>query len=234
MKIKSLFTNLSLLLLLAGNAAAQEADNAGSEEKRKLFEHQIGLDATLFIQNFTFNGGSFLGSPYTLNYKFLYNFKKGFIQNAGLRAGFGYNRTEASTENIIQGNSSQNRQISWDYRLGLETQKAIGKRWVAYLGFDYVIEEQDNSFKNSFKSGNTLFTTESSSKLEASGFGPVVGMQFNFSKHVALGTEMSFYSMEGKTETISQSGSSIPQVSVGKTKNIRLITPAFVNFIVRF
>lgn len=234
MKIKSLLVSLSLILFTATSVVAQEADSAKTENKRKLFEHQIGIDATLFIQNFTFNGGSFIGSPYTLNYKLLFNLNDFYLNNVGLRAGFGYNRVHASNENIIQGTSNSSREIRWDYRLGIETQKQVGKHWMVYLGLDYVLQEQDNSFKNSFKSGNSIFTTESSTKLKSTGVGPVVGMQFNFSKHIAIGTELSFYSMTGTSESITQSGSSIPQVNKGTIKQARMIPPAFVNFIVRF
>lgn len=232
MKLKCLLTYCILALFFSNIANGEELDS--TQSKKKLFEHQIGIDATIFIQNFTFNGGGFIGSPYTLNYKLLYNFKKGFIQSAGLRAGFGYFRQESSSENIIQGNSSSNKNIRWDYRFGLEAQKRISKHWVVYLGFDYVIEEEDNGFRNTFKSGNNFFTTESNTKIKSEGFGPVVGMQFNFNKYISLGTEMSMYGMKGNTESITQSGTNIPQITKGSFNTTQLIPPAFINFIVRF
>ncbi|TNE80474.1 MAG: hypothetical protein EP332_07615 [Bacteroidetes bacterium] len=234
MKLKGLVFSCIILLSAVSTAFSQGSDSSQTSSKRKFLEHQIGLDATIFIQNFTFNGGGFVGSPYALNYKLLYQFKKGFIQSAGLRTGLGYTRMESSSENIIQKTSNENKSLSYRFRVGIEAQKRINKHWVVYLGYDYVVNESNDLFKNSFKSGNNTITTESNTKMKSEGSGLALGVQFNFNKHISLGTELSVYDLKGTSETISQSGNNIPQVNKTTLNSTQIITPAFVNFIVRF
>lgn len=237
---KSLTKTITMLftgILISSSSFGQEADSEKKND-RKLFEHQIGINATFFIQNFvSLNGGFLVGTPYDINYKFLYLLPEGnFISSVGLRTGFGYMATEGSSKNVINNSGNENRNVNYDYRFGVEAQKPIGKHWKCYLGLDYIAGSDDLKTKNSFVSGGQVVTSEVNDKTETTGYGPVIGMQFDFNKHISLGTELTFYATKSTNDRVSTSGfpNTLPQVTNGSSRSMNIITPTFINFIVRF
>lgn len=212
---------------------------SASSQERKRFEHQAGLNATNFIQTLiNINGVSFPGTPYTVQYKFLYNLNTegAFLQSVGARAGIGYFKSSAKNSRPINNTVTDFSFQETDMRFGLEAQKSLSPRWTMFFGFDYVMRNFKNRSYNSFSNGGMIFISETKEDGSESGFGPVLGFQFNLNKHLALGTELSVYSKKGKSNTITTSNSpgSLPQIENAEFGNSQFTLPSFIYFNVRF
>ncbi len=123
-----------------------------------------------------------------------------------------------------------------DTRVGVEFQYILTKRWNLYAGLDYIYGKTVVNSSSTFTNfNNQVFFSETKDYRERTGFGPVVGIQFNISERLALGTELSMYTIT-ETMTRRSTNSSSPnsdQVMYSSSKNTLVQVPSFIYFIVR-
>lgn len=209
-----------------------------SSGRTRRFEHQLGLNATNFIQTLaSLSGNTFASSPYSVNYKMLMKTPEGsFLNAAGLRVGYGRRRTRNETQATSSSTkfSTDTREIF--YRLGGEIQKQLSKYWTVYVGIDYTFQDLFDETKTTFNFGFGETTTTTTEKGRNEGWGPVFGVQFNISKHLCLATELTFYQVTGSTttSTTSTDPNSFSQYNIQKRKTGTMILPSFINFNFRF
>lgn len=209
---------------------------AQEDEEPALHEHQIAINATNFIQTLvSFNGSTFNNTPYDFQYKYLY-WRGEDKYSIGLRSGFGYRKTDTKSDQPNSNSKSSSGITVLNTRIGLEFQRVLNKRWTFFTGIDYLYGNtllQSSTTSVSFN-GNIFYTT-TRDYGERLGFGPVVGIQFNMSDRLALGTELSMYTLTA-TSTRRTSSSNSPnsdQVLYTSTKSTLVQVPSFIYFIVR-
>ncbi|MHB1278074.1 MAG: hypothetical protein ACYC1Q_06715 [Bacteroidia bacterium] len=218
------------IFALAMGVSAQEA------EVPKKNEHQIAINATNFIQTLvSFNGSTFNNTPYDFQYKYLY--WRGEDKYAiGVRTGFGYRKFAFNSDQPNSNSRSSSASTFLDTRFGLEFQYVLSKHWNFFAGMDYIYGKTImNSSSTFINFNNQEFTTTTKDYRERTGFGPVVGVQFNINKRLALGTELSMYTIT-ETMTRRSSTSNSPnsdQVLYTSAKNTLVQVPSFIYFIVR-
>lgn len=175
---------LFVSLFFAGQILAQEEDS-GSERQ---LNHEIGVNATRLIQQIlSFGDTTIASSPYLITYKLMTKHSIGF------RAGFGgnYNRKKEKVENFEDSATRTNSDFDW--RVGLEWQGAIGKRWKASVGLDFI--SNSSLSKTVIDTGFDVVTFED--KSFAIGGGPVLGLYFNINDKISLYTETAAYFTNG-------------------------------------
>lgn len=176
-------------LLLSQAAFAQTDDDLKPE-------HQIGVNATLFIKQFlSFNDNVFNSSPYSLTYKYI-------DQNEGWRIGLGGSNTSSKSNPNNGTNITTNNGLNINVRLGYEWQKKLDKRWLMYYGLDGIYSYSKFRSTSSIQSGGFPPKTEEViSSTEGFGFGggPVLGMEFKISKRISLNAETAAYFNYGET-----------------------------------
>ncbi|MGV3598336.1 MAG: outer membrane beta-barrel protein [Bacteroidota bacterium] len=170
-------------LLLSQAAFAQTDDDLKPE-------HQIGVNATLFIKQFlSFNDNVFNSSPYSLTYKYI-------DQNEGWRIGLGGSNTSSKSNPNNGTNITSNTNINIDARLGYEWQKKLDKRWLMYYGLDGIYSYSKFRSTSSIQSGGFPPKTEeviSSTEDFGFGGGPILGMEFKINKRISLNAETAAY-----------------------------------------
>ncbi len=229
--IFSSFTLLSSCLLFAQTAEPLEISD-------KPYQIQAGINVVTFVRqfvNFSGNTNNLPPNPYALNikvFKQLAN-KSSLI---GLRFGSGY--VNANSESATVSNSSSNIIETLDLRVGIEYQSMITKKWVAYVGFDYISQKGINNSLSKFtnQGSPTEIVTSNDRTTVMDGAGFVFGMQFNINKRIALSTEATYYYSDSwsKTTTFSSNNQNNQPPFIGKNKSTNLILPNLLNFIVVF
>ncbi|MBI1222534.1 MAG: hypothetical protein GC180_08020 [Bacteroidetes bacterium] len=219
---------LVFLFLLFGQTYAQD-----DTTKHKKLEHQLAINATNFIQTLiSFNGSVFNNTPYNFQYKFLeWNSMNKYA--FGLRTGFGYLVNNSKLEQ--PNNVTETRSTSYNYRIGFEYQYKLKTRWTLYTGLDFVYGKNDIISSSASFFNNQTNKSEVKNFSKSAGIGPVLGIQFNISKRLALGTELTVYSISTKQDRkiyrngIENTGSSFKQSQV----NSSISVPSFIYFIIR-
>ncbi|MDL5049007.1 hypothetical protein QQ054_23625 [Oscillatoria amoena NRMC-F 0135] len=176
-------------LLLSQAAFAQTDDELKPE-------HQIGVNATLFIKQFlSFNNTIAGSSPFLVTYKYIES-------NQGWRIGVGgSNATTKNNSNTIFGASS-NSSLLIDTRLGYEWQKGLDKRWLLYYGVDAVYSYSKFRFTTNALGGGFPQKIEeviSSNEGFSAGGGPILGVEFKISKRIRLNAETTAYATYSET-----------------------------------
>lgn len=226
--------NLSLLFILVFSigipAFAQE------EEVPKLHEHQVAINATNFIQTLvSFNGSTFNNTPYDFQYKYLY-WPVGRKYGFGMRSGFGYQKSSFNQDQPNSNSTTKSEVTFLDTRIGAEFQYVLNKRWNFFAGWDLVYGKTImNSSSTFIDFNNQISLSETRDARERSGYGPMVGIQFNINKRLALGTELSMYTVT-EAGTRRSTNSSFPgsdQVMYTRFKTTVVQVPSFIYFIVR-
>ena len=221
---------LSLLvtfIVFSFGAIAQSVDTAGAAHKKHKMEHDVYINTTFFIkQVLNFSSTSLAISPYIIGYKFFP------VKNHGIRLAVGGNynsHTQNPDSTFVQVNKS----YEFDYRLGYEYRRSLGKSWVFFTGVDLVGAISGSSSKvNSF----TDIVTTSNGTWSLGG-GPVVGIQLNISKRVALFTETAFYYTYSSTKSKTNS-LNFPDLNSDKVTDVtqsgQFLLPTSLYFLFRF
>ena len=209
-----------------------------AQDSEKRLEHQIGLNATNFIQSlFSFNGTTLSNTPYDVQYKGFYRFnQEGEVKHlVGIRAGYGMTKSGNTLERPLSNFYSEQNSSSMDIRFGLEYQFRINERWTAFGGLDYTYHKSGFQIKSTTMSGNQIISTETKEDREGSGFGPVIGFQFNINRYLSLGTELSLYGRTIRSYRTSTSSNNFqpPQWENGSQKSTLILPPNFIYFILR-
>ena len=228
---------IAIILLFSSSVFAQS--NEPLTISKKPYQIQAGINVIAFVRQFVnFSGANnnLATSPYSINVK---AFKQLAQKDAliGIRLGSGYVNTNSSTENPT--NSNSNFIETLDLRVGIEYQKMITKKWIGYVGFDYISQKGTNNSVSRFinTGGNPTENVTSNNRttlMDGAGF--VFGMQFNFSKRIALATEATYYYSDNwsKTTNFSTNGNNNQPPSITKLTNTSLILPNLLNFTVLF
>lgn len=231
---KSFFT--SIILLFSSPLLAQSGDSIDNFNKN--YQIQAGINVVGFVRqfvNFSGNNNNITSSPYSINLK---AFKKLTKQDAliGIRLGSGYVNITSSNEEATSSNSNFIETL--DFRVGMEFQKSITKKWIGYVGFDYITQKgTNNSVSRFINSGNPIENVTSNNRTtNMDGAGFVFGMQFNFNKRIALATEATYYysDTKSKTSNFSTNNNNNQPPSTNKNTTTNLILPNLLNFTVLF
>jgi hypothetical protein len=185
--------------------------------------------------NFSGNNSNGSTSPYSINVK---AFKKLAKQVAlvGIRLGSGYVNSNNVSESTITTTSTLNETL--DFRVGIEYQKTISKKWIGYVGIDYITQKMSNNFTTRYlDAGNptdNISYNKRTTIMDGAGF--VLGMQFYITKRIALATEATYYYTDSwsKNNVFSTTSTNNQPPTVTKTKNTALILPNVINFTVLF
>lgn len=131
----------------------------------------------------------------------------------GLRLGFGRDHISRSE---LPGNANGNARFDRDttmtnFRVGLVYVHDFNEKWTFKTGVDYSIASQSRSYTSFLPSNNGLEdeTTTINYSYRETGFNPFFFIQYHFSKHIAIGTELYF--------TVSSFESSEQEVTTGFT-----------------
>jgi hypothetical protein len=232
---KYIFT--ALAIIFTNIITAQTTDNI--EISNKPYQFQAGINVISFVRqfvNFSGSNNNITTSPYSLNFKAFKMLRK---KNSmiGLRLGTGYVNNDISDESATNKNYTFIETL--DIRIGVEYQKMITKRWIGYVGFDYISQKGTNNQKSVFinTGGNPEENVSSNNRttyMDGAGF--VFGMQFNFNKHIAISTEASYYYSDIWTQTTNFSTNIFNNQppSNRKSNTTNLILPNVLNFTILF
>ena len=127
---------------------------------------------------------------------------------------------------------------TFDFRVGIEYQKTISKKWIGYVGIDYISQKISNDITTKYLDAG--IPTDNYSLINRTTFmdgaGFVFGMQFYITKRIALATEATYYYSDSwnKNNIFSTTSTNNQPPIVTKTKNTTLILPNVINFTVLF
>lgn len=185
------------LLCILPAAAQNEANDAPTSmmvaDDDKMFDHFVGVQANLLIQQiFNFGEPTDANNPYLLKYTLRHN-------NTGLALNFGAGVNSVTSEN---NEGFKRTSEMFDTRVGLGYQKTIGNNFEMGVGADFVYGyDKGETFSiqvvTSFGTTDSTVTT-SIDKTTSVGGGLQASFAYVFAKRFTIGTEMSFYYL--KTE----------------------------------
>ena len=156
---------------------------------------EIGLNITNTLAGFFNSGGDALPKD-----KYLFSLK---FSHTGGAVRFGMNfSTRNSTEFLPTGTRDLSENNVF-LRAGYERRNAIGHNFTVYYGFDVLAEREfeRNTFDNF-----TLGRITSRKTKYGFGAGPVLGIQYELMKNIALSTEASIYGIYGITQDYQELG----------------------------
>lgn len=227
-------------ITVSGQTAQSQNPEDETNNKTLRFKGQIGINATDFIKQFIVlnNAAVTAASPYDFNAKAFIGWSRFPSLLIGPRIGFGYRFSHQYSNNEQQNNERSTDSKSRSARVGLELQQAVSKRWVVYYGIDYINSSSSTStvtvssvFNPNPPFGQMAVRTDVTTNNKTTGFGPVLGIQFNLNKHICLGTEASFYyqqSKGGDKIESSNPNNTIPETFNDAT-NTAIRPPFFIN-----
>ncbi len=215
----------SLIFLLACNFySLAQSDISTKEEKSNT--HEIGINSTFFIKQFL----NFVSSSNIETSPFLLTYKRINKENIAFRFGIGMDID--ANKSIDNGTTIISSLSSVSYRIGGEKQFPLKKRWLSYVGADF-INSIDNRRTKTTNDGNEFI----SNALDLGfGVGPVGGIQFNINNRLSLATESSFVlEIVHSTESFKNSDNPNPNSSSEETSfKAHFILPTTLYFIVNF
>jgi hypothetical protein len=154
----------------------------------RLYRHEIGLETGAFFnQIFRVFGlvrdtQNFPVSPYVMSYKFRPNNK------GAMRLGAGIRTFKLSENRGIFADTKKVTNQFYDVRLGYEFNIPLDDRWLSYMGVDgtFGFNNQNTEFDSGFD--------KNIRKIQSNSYGLafVLGIRYDFSWRVSLGSEMGF------------------------------------------
>ena len=229
-------TFLFLCLTIAAYGQRDSADAhrkwKGSYERedtahRHRMEHDINVNTTFFFkQIISLSNANLEISPYIVGYKFFP------CKHHGLRFAIG-GSFSSHTQNTDSTFVQITKASEVDYRIGYEYRRSFGKRFSFFAGVDIV-----NSFTNSSsKVNSTTDIVTTSAQTWSVGGGPVIGIQINITKRIALFTETAFYYTYSSTKSKTNS-LNFPELNQDKVTDIlqtgKFLLPTSLFFEFRF
>jgi len=186
--------------------------------------NEWGINITGFAtQFFSFNGNEVDEGSYLFTYK---NIKGARALRLGL--GFFVNHTNSEGGNNIAPLITNGFDI--DFRIGLEKQFPIARRWLFTAGGDFLIGYKDITSRSESNFG----TVEIKEEEFSAGIGPVLGVHFRFNQRVSIGTEgtvyLRYFNAKNSTD-FGNGGGTDTNKSDGV--NFAMVTPLALYFAVR-
>lgn len=196
---------------------------------------QVGFNATDFIRQFlVFNSNNLnlLASPYDINLK-LFQDKWNLYPNTrlGARIGMGYSFTETSNTQNNSSSDFKTKAESFNYRLGIEFQHDLSKRFTVFYGLDFRHFKAKNFTENKFDNGiGGKETSTNEQNAKSRGAQLALGIQFKITNYLNLNTEALFGYLTGETST-KFTGTSLPngRVDAGGSRAFFFAPPSFIN-----
>ncbi len=227
---------INIFLLFSSSLFAQNIEPLVTTKKP--FQIQAGVNVISFVRqfmNFSGNNSNGTTSPYSVNVK---AFKQIANQDAliGIRLGTGYVNNNSVTESSISVTNILNE--TFDFRVGIEYQKAINKKWIGYVGIDYISQKISNNNNTRYfdagVSSDNIYLINRTTKMDGAGF--VFGMQFYVTKRIALATEATYYYSDiwYRNSVFNTTSPNNQPPSITKTSNTTLTLPNLLNFTVSF
>lgn len=227
---------INIFLLFSSSLFAQNIEPLVTTKKP--FQIQAGINVISFVRqfvNFSGNNNNITTSPYSINVKV---FKQIAKQDAliGIRLGSGYVNNNSVTESSISVTNILNE--TFDFRVGIEFQKAINKKWIGYVGIDYISQKiSNNNNTRYFDAGvpsDNIYLINRTTKMDGAGF--VFGMQFYITNRIALATEATYYYSDiwYRNSVFNTTSTNNQPPSITKTSNTTLTLPNLLNFTVSF
>ncbi|MCW3126880.1 MAG: hypothetical protein JWO03_2538 [Bacteroidetes bacterium] len=217
---------LFLFVCLLSLSAYSMQDSTQVPKKEKM-EHDININTTFFFkQIISLSNANLEISPYIVGYKFFP------VKHHGIRFAIGGNFS-SHTQNTDSTFTQITKISSVDYRLGYEYRRSFGKRWSFFAGVDLI-----NSFSTLYSRVNSDFDiVTTSDKTWTIGGGPVIGIQINISKRIALFTETAFYYTYSSTKD-KVTSLNFPELNHNRVTDIqqtgKFLLPTSLFFVFRF
>jgi len=215
------------------------------------FENQIGLNVSAFVKTYlSFNTLTITAPANTPNFLIDY---KGLVSDReisdnfkiGIRLGMNFQNNDTRSGTDTTYTDSQTKNYVW--RVGVELQQKLSKRWNVFYGFDFfsanaTTVSENKIIYNSSTPATTYLTTTNTNITNLNGFGPLLGIQYNLTRHINLSTETWFYFINGTTSnkydyTVSDGSNylgSKNQSTTGTITQQTLLVPLFVTLHVMF
>lgn len=187
--ISSIMKNLLLataFLIMAPCCYAQETTEGELVKKQSGGEHLIGVQLNELIRQVSLNDATetAVQNPYLITY--MYNSLK---DNWGVRIGLGL-QTGTSAPGNFFGVDTLSKVFNLNLRFGFMKSIRLADKLVCGLGGDLVFYHVDRT-----TSENASFGFGGDRKLNIDGYGggPVASVRYEFTRHISVGTETSFY-----------------------------------------
>lgn len=220
------YTALSISIFFCYFSHAADSDT--TKVKKKKIQQEVFVNTTFFIKQIInlSNTTTLAVSPYIVGYKCF------FDQNNGIRfsAGGGFtnqkNFSDTTSVNITTSGTV-------NLRLGYEYRRNLGKHWTFFTGMDVLTDwtwtyARDNSDVDIVTTKTTTWDF---------GGGPLIGIQVNIGKRVALFTETAFYYLYGKTKNYVNSVN-LPELDQNQVASVnqsgQFLLPTSVYFVFKF
>ena len=213
------------MLISSALLFAQEKDSTSSQNNSTFYNNEWGINITGFAnQFFSFNGEPADEGAFLFTYKYIGG-------KRALRLGVGLFLSHTNTEDGPNSAPLNTDGVDIDFRIGLERQFAIERRWLFTAGGDFLI-----GYKDLTSNSNSNFGTIKIKNEELSvGIGPVLGIHFRFSPRVSIGTEgtiyLNFFSTKSSTDFGGVGGGEETDKSEGV--KFAMVTPLALYFAVR-
>ena len=181
-------TLICVILLIMGHslfAQNRPEENAIIEPSEKKASHYFGLQANQLIRQLLSFGGN--SSPVTNPYLLVYSVNSK-SNGVGFATGIGISSIQTKTTDNFTNVTSKVNDLAW--RFGLEKKTYLSRRWLFSFGTDVLVES--NKAETTSSSGSSNNPTVTTTK-KAFGFGPRVGLNYQFHDRLLIGTEASYY-----------------------------------------
>ena len=173
-------TKLFIALCLVGHLVSAQT----TTEAERVVKNEVGVNSTAFFRQFLniANTQNLFENPFLVTYKHHF---KAFILRGGV--GFRINTTSESNPKFSDTKMTANNDVSC--RIGYEKQFTVYKKLRGYWGADLVGAYFVNNLR--IDSGFDIVTT--SDNTWSAGAGGVLGIEYEWGKRFALGTETTYY-----------------------------------------
>lgn len=206
------------VLLISGSLFGQD------KEKNSKRSTEVGLNITNTLAGFFNSGGSGLSKdPYLFSLKFA-------GPKGALRFATNFN-TQSKSEFLTNG-TRKVEETEAVLRGGYEFRKPIDNRFLLYYGIDAIVEYQIEKVDFS-EFGSGQITSENNTF--GFGGGPVLGIQFQLMKRIALSTEASIYGIINTRKDILDEGrGTVPVESTSSGFKVAPVIPSSLYLIMVF
>lgn len=211
-------------IVLSGCALSARCQDQPESATPKKSIHYFGIQGNqLFRQLISTGSSGPINNPYLLTYAVNAN-----PIGTGFTAGLGYNYNQFNDGDAITLREST--QSDFFLRIGLEKKSYWSKHWVWSFGVDIVVDSEKDKTVTSSKFGGSSSKITTEQKINRTGLGPRITLNYVISDRLMVGTEASYYF---KTATEKITDPSAPANSENKFKSFNLAVPAVLYLIIK-